>query len=85
MIRIRQQIFTPGQRRATVHIISVDQFTRFARRVDCTRTEREHLKQLLDHVLTGACITGECAHECAEPYTLRATDGAQCLFWLEKL
>ena len=45
-IRVRKQISRLGERHS-VEIISVDQYTRFARALDRTATERQHLLRLL--------------------------------------
>lgn len=45
-LRVRRQLVKLG-RKTSVEIISVDQFTQFARSIDRQRSEREHLLSLL--------------------------------------
>jgi len=86
-IRIRHQRFLPGQKRATVTIIGVDQFTRRARKLDPTKTEREHLLEVLRHI-----VSDEHEHDdgggnfCpACPYKIQGpVPGFSHLFWIEK-
>lgn len=51
-IRVRKQISRPKERHS-VEIISVDQFTRFARALDRSATERQHLLRLLQTKTVG--------------------------------
>lgn len=46
-IRIRHQDFAPKAKRASVEIISVDQFTRRARLIEKSKSERQHLFRVL--------------------------------------
>jgi len=72
-LRVRFQQFKPGQKKASVEIISVDQFTRRARLLDKSRTERQHLFALISL----PPVVGENGEHV---YTIKH----QTHFWLEK-
>ena len=70
MLRVRRQFVKIG-RKTSVEIISLDQFTLFARSIDRTKSERAHLSSLL---------AAEPAK--GEPYGVYKVD--DFCFWLEK-
>lgn len=75
-LRIRHQILYRPYKRTFVEIISVDQFTRMARKIEKSQTERQHLAKLLETKFDGF----------PEVYTLPIKDSNLSWhnFWLEK-
>ena len=47
MILIKRQVYTIGHGISSVDILKVDEFTGLARKIDNTKTEKEHLIELL--------------------------------------
>jgi hypothetical protein len=72
-LRVRFQQFKPGKKKASVEIISVDQFTRRARLLDKSKTERGHLLLLLSRPVGGEVT-----------YTITGRDKSSTCCWLEK-
>lgn len=70
-IRIRHQTLYRPYKRHPVRILSVDQFTKFARKLDKNLSEREHLIRLLTPKFD---VT----------YTITIDETKDELFWLEK-
>jgi hypothetical protein len=79
-IRIRMQTFRRGQKRSSVEIISVDQFTGLAGKLDNQYSEREHLVNLLQ----GPCFPDNPYKmgSAGDPYPVDSMPAYY--FWVEK-
>lgn len=74
-LRIRKQALHRPYKRASVEIISVDQFTKFARKIDKTKTERQHLRKLMESP-SGSNVFNR--------YYVEISHELTWAFWLEK-